>query len=397
MALRRWSPAAIALMLSASLWGQSARVFRDGDSWVEETTGTLPAGHEFRASTDLGSLQVAGTASQVSQVSYVVRKRSRSSTEQEARQQFELLRISTSRAGDAVVLEGHLLGHNVKRVTADIVVQLPPQTQVVKVETREGALAVASIAGSVAGSTAGGNVRVDRISGPVKIVSGGGNMEATNVTTDLYLQSGGGNVSVEGANGQVMIKTGGGRVHVGTSGAASIETGAGNIEVDRCSGDVRVNSGGGNLNLGDVSGTVTAETGGGTVKIASAQGEVRVITGGGAVELMKIARSAHVETGGGPITVQFVARPGQFGDSSLHTALGNIVVYLPRDLGVSVHAATEMASGPGIKSEFQGLAITSEGGQYGPKAMFGEGQLNGGGPILRLRTTIGQIEIRRSQ
>ena len=27
--------------------------------------------------------------------------------------------------------------------------------------------------------------------------------------------------------------------------------------------------------------------------------------------------------------------------------------------------------------------------------MFGEGQLNGGGPILRLRTTVGQIEIKQ--
>jgi len=73
------------------------------------------------------------------------------------------------------------------------------------------------------------------------------------------------------------------------------------------------------------------------------------------------------------------------------------VVYLPRDLGVNVHASTELASGTGIRSDYPGLAISSEGGQYGPKSMFGEGQLNGGGPILRLRTTIGQIEIKRMQ
>jgi hypothetical protein len=104
-----------------------------------------------------------------------------------------------------------------------------------------------------------------------------------------------------------------------------------------------------------------------------------------------------VETGGGPITVQFVAGRGQFRDSSLHTAMGNVVVYLPRDLGVNIHASTELANGAGIRSDFSGLGITSEGGQYGPKSMFGEGSLNGGGPVLRLRTTIGQIEIRRLQ
>ena len=57
--------------------GPDSRVFRDGNGWVEETTGILPPGREFRALTDLGALQVQGTASQVS---YVVRKRSSEST-----------------------------------------------------------------------------------------------------------------------------------------------------------------------------------------------------------------------------------------------------------------------------------------------------------------------------
>jgi DUF4097 and DUF4098 domain-containing protein YvlB len=194
-----------------------------------------------------------------------------------------------------------------------------------------------------------------------------------------------------------VVKTGGGKVKIGTSGPATLETGAGNIEVSKCTGELRVNSGGGNLILGEIGGNLTAETGGGSVRLSSAQGNVKVVTGGGSVELWKLGQGANVETGGGAITVQFVGGRGQFHDSYLHTALGNVVVYLPRDLGVNVHASTEMANGVGIKSAFPGLAITSEGGQYGPKSMFAEGQLNGGGPILRVRTTIGQIDIRQLQ
>jgi len=382
------------LTLAAPLWAQSSRVFRDGSAWVEETTGTLPAGREFRTFTDLGSLRVQGNSSQVT---YVVRKRSDADSEEAARRQFEQLRITASKVGDAVVLEGRLIGRGVNRMAAEFMVQIPRLTQLVKAETRSGALSLNSIAGSVMGLTGGGNVKVDDISGPVKITSAGGNMEAGNVTSDLFLQSGGGNISVERVTGQLFIKTGGGRVKIGTAGAATVETGAGNVDVNRCSGDLHASSGGGNLNIGDVSGTVTAETGGGTVRLGSAQGAVQVVTGGGAVELMKVGQSAHVETGAGPITVQFVAARGQFRDSYLHTAAGNIVVYLPRDLGVSIHASTELTNGVGIKCEIPGLGISSEGGQYGPKSMFGEGPLNGGGPILRLRTTIGQIEIRRSQ
>ncbi len=391
---RRWTTVVVALTLSVPLWAQTARVYRDGNSWVEETTGTLPAGREFRTFTDMGSLQVQGNSSQVT---YVVRKRSNASSEEAARKQFEQLRITASRVGDAVVLEGRLMGRNVNRLAAEFMVQSPRLTQLVKAETHGGNLALSSIAGTVVGTTGGGNVKVDDMAGPVKIMSAGGNLEAGNVTSDLFLQSGGGTVSVERVTGQLFVKTGGGKVKIGTAGATTVDTAAGNIEIGKCNGDLRANSGGGNMNFGDVAGNVTAETGGGTVKLGSAQGDVKVVTGGGAVELMKVMQGAHVETGGGPITVQFVGGRGQFRDSYLHTAMGNVVVYLPRDLGVSVHASTELANGYGIKSDFPGVAITSEGGQYGPKSMFGEGNVNGGGPILRLRTTIGQIDIRRSQ
>lgn len=392
-AWRRWMVAAATLALAAPLWAQAPKIFRDGDSWVEETTGTLSAGHEFRSFMDIGSLLVEGNSSQIS---YVVRKRARTGSEEEARRQFEQLRISATKVGDAVVLEGRLLSRSVNRLSADIVVQIPRMTQLVKVETKGGNLALSSVSGSIIGATTGGNVKVDTVSGPVKIISGGGNMEASNVASDLYFQSGGGNVSIDRANGQVTVKTGGGQVAIGTAGPTVVETGAGNVDVKRCNGDLHATTGGGNLNLGDVYGAVTADTGGGTVKLASAKGDVRVVTGGGAVELMKLGESAHVETGGGSITAQFVAGRSQFKDSSLRTAVGNIVVYLPRDLGVSVHASTEMANGTGITSTFSGLTISSEGGKYGPKSMSAEGSLNGGGPILRVRTTIGQIDIRQS-
>lgn len=393
-AWRRWMVAAATLALAAPLWAQAPKIFRDGDFWVEETTGTLSAGHEFRSVVDIGSLLVEGNSSQIS---YVVRKRARASSEEEARRQFEQLRISATKVGDAVILEGRLLSRSVNRLSADIVVQIPRMTQLVKVETKGGNLALSSVSGSIIGATTGGNVKIDTVSGPVKIMSGGGNMEASNVASDLYFQSGGGNVLIDRANGQVVVKTGGGQVSIGTAGPTVVETGAGNVDVKRCNGDLHATTGGGNLNLGDVYGAVTADSGGGTVKLASAKGDVRVVTGGGAVELMKLGQSAHVETGGGSITAQFVAGRSQFKDSSLRTAVGNIVVYLPRDLGVSVHASTEMANGTGITSTFTGLTISSEGGKYGPKSMSAEGSLNGGGPILRVRTTIGQIDIRQSQ
>src|SRR5215472_6870806 len=375
---RRWRVAAVAglAVITAPLWAQSSRIFRDGNTWVEETTGTVPAGREFRAATDMGSLQVQGGAPQVT---YVVRKRSTADTEEAARKQFEQLRITASKVGDAVVLEGRTIGRSLNRLAADFVVQIPHLTPVVKAETRGGALSLNSIQGTIMAFTAGGAVRLNDLDGAVTVKSGGGAMEAGSVNSDLSLESGGGAIVVERVAGKLIVKTGGGKVHIGTSGPATIETGAGNVEVNKCAGDLTATSGGGNLNFGDIGGSLKAETGGGSVRVGSAQGFVKIMTGGGA------------------ITAQFVGGRNQFRESYLHTTLGNIVVYLPRDLGVDVHASTELASGSGINSAFKGIAISSEGGQYGPKSMFGEGQLNGGGPILRLRTTVGQIDIRQGQ
>ena len=102
-----------------------------------------------------------------------------------------------------------------------------------------------------------------------------------------------------------------------------------------------------------------------------------------------------METGAGPITVEFLGTHGVTTDSSLHTAAGDVSVCLPGDMPVTVHAASDMTNGKGILSDFPALRINTIGGTYGPKAMSAEGALNGGGPMLRVRTTIGQISFRR--
>jgi hypothetical protein len=140
---------------------------------------------------------------------------------------------------------------------------------------------------------------------------------------------------------------------------------------------------------------VQAETQGGSVRLASASGPVRVTTGGGSVELYKLGKGAQVETGAGPITVEFLGNHG-FTDSYLHTAAGDITVCMVDNLPVSVHATSDMATGQGIISNLPGLNISKQGGIYS-RSISAEGLLNGGGPALRVRTTMGQIGFRKCQ
>jgi len=84
---------------------------------------------------------------------------------------------------------------------------------------------------------------------------------------------------------------------------------------------------------------------------------------------------------------------GKFSDSTLETGVGDITVYLPSDLKVSVHAIIDVAtSRDAIRSELPGIHISSEGADYGPREVSAEGNLNGGGPVLKLHTSTGKIQ-----
>jgi hypothetical protein len=100
----------------------------------------------------------------------------------------------------------------------------------------------------------------------------------------------------------------------------------------------------------------------------------------------------------GGIEAEFVARRNEFTESRLATNVGDITVWLPSDLAVTLRATIEMANGHRIYApDFPELQITSEGGDYGPRTIYGNGQVNGGGPVLKLDTSNGNITIKRTQ
>jgi hypothetical protein len=93
---------------------------------------------------------------------------------------------------------------------------------------------------------------------------------------------------------------------------------------------------------------------------------------------------------------RFVAT-GEHNDSSLETSVGDIVVYLAPDVAITVRASIDLANGHKILSDFNDIRVTTEGGDWpGPKSYTAEGKLNGGGPVLKVRTTTGDIKFLRA-
>lgn len=387
---------AVALALLASLAvAQETHVTREGGAWGQEITGSLTAVKNLRVKVDMGSVIVRGGQQQG--INYVVHTRFGTSSEQDARRQFEQYKITAYVKGDTAWIVGDWHGGRQPRhCSSEFSVMVPREMALVKLETDGGNVEATGVAGRVEAQSGGGGLRLDDIGGGVYAETGGGAIDVGTVSGDLGLHTGGGAIEVRHANGKVVAETGGGSVDI-QSGAqgATIETGGGSIEVRQCNGKVKVSTGGGSIDLSDIGGPAEIDTGGGTIRLSSAKGHVHAETGGGGIELYGVP-SAEAETGAGGIVVKLVNTGGERRDSDLETGAGDITVYLASDVAVNVRASVDLANGHRITSEFPDIHISSEGGQWGPKTYSAEGKLNGGGPWLKVHTSTGDISFKRA-
>jgi DUF4097 and DUF4098 domain-containing protein YvlB len=380
--------------LASIAFAQQVRVYRDGDSWTEEMTGSMPGARDLRVRVDFGSVRIQGGSQQ--DITYVIRTRSYSSDEKTARREFENYKIIANGRGDAASIEGDWQGGHHHLCSGEFVINVPRSLSLAKIETSGGGVTVNGIAGRVETESGGGKIHLDDIGGSVNAETGGDSIEIGTVNGDLRLETGGGKIYIADAKGRVDASTGGGNiVLVSAAQGATLEAGGGNIEVRKCGGHLKVSTGGGNIELGDISGPVELETGGGSIRLASAKGIVRAQTGAGRIELNGVP-CARAETGAGGIVARFIAG-GERNDSSLETSVGDITVYFAPDVALTVRASIDMANGHKITSDFSDIRVVTEGGDWpGPKSYTAEGKLNGGGPVLKVRTTTGDIKFLRA-
>lgn len=375
---------------------QETKVTREGGSWGREISGSLAAVKNLRVKVDMGSVVVHGAQQQG--INYVVHTRyGNSSSEQDARREFEQYKVTAYVKGDTAWIVGDWQGgRRPRHFSGEFNVTVPREMALVKLETEGGNVEATGVAGRVEAESGGGGIRFDDIGGGVSAETGGGSIEVGTVSGDLGLHTGGGSIEVRHANGKVVAETGGGSVEIqaGAQGAI-VETGGGSVTVRECNGKVRVSTGGGSVELKDVGGPAEIETGGGSIRLTSANGHVHAETGGGGIELYGVP-SATAQTGAGGITVKLVNTGGERRDSELETGAGDITLYIAPDVALSVRATVDMGNGHRITSDFPDIHISSEGDQWGPKTLIAEGKLNGGGPLVKVHTSTGDICIRRA-
>jgi DUF4097 and DUF4098 domain-containing protein YvlB len=387
--------AAVFALLLPLAYAQQSRVSREGNNWAQEITGSLSGARNLHVRLDAGSVNVIGGSQQ--NITYVIHNRSFSSSEDSARREFDSYKINTYVRGDTAWITGEWEGGRSHRFSGQFTINVPRNLESLKLETDGGSVSTKSIAGEVNAQTGGGSITLDDIGGSVNAETGGDFIDVGTIGGDARLQTGGGKITVRAVRGKLDASTGGGDMVI-LSGlrSAVLEAGGGNIQVKQIDGNLKVSTGGGNIDLGEIGGLAEIQTGGGSIRLTSAKGAVRAETGAGRIELNGVP-SARAETGAGGIVARFVASNAPRSDSTLETSAGDVTVYMDPSIKISVRASIDLANGHTIHTDFSDIHVRTEGGDYGPRTMTADGALNGGGPVLKVSTTTGDIYFRRSK
>jgi len=358
---------------------------REGGYWVQTVSSTAPLAGAVRLRVSSpGDLTVRGETH--AQLSYRLGKRVRAPDEEAARRYLGQIFVETTRRGpwlelavraphDAEARPSLWLG--VPRGLREI--QLHCQSGGVRatglqgrlrVQSAAGAVTIEEVDGSIEVQLGGGSIRLSRVRGSVRCFSGGGTITAQDLGAGAELLTAGGEIVVRGGRGFVRASTGGGNIRVEGAPSVSASTAGGSIEI------------------ADVPGPTVAESGAGNIRIRQA-GHVRARSGSGRIHLEGVAGPVHAATNYGDLVVAF--RPGVIlHDSELQTAAGDITVFLPSDISVSLEAQAG-AEHAAVLSEFGGIATRRI-----PAGVEARGNLNGGGPRLRLYAPGGSIYVRRA-
>jgi DUF4097 and DUF4098 domain-containing protein YvlB len=134
---------------------------------------------------------------------------------------------------------------------------------------------------------------------------------------------------------------------------------------------------------------VTAKSSAGPIQVNSAN-SVQCESAAGGIRLRNVSGSLHATTAQGSIVAGLLANQ-PFGESSLMTGSGDITVFIPSNLGVTIRAENEAANNlRRIVSEFASVAVRLAG-----SSVVAEGPVNGGGAVLQIKGTGGTIYIKK--
>ncbi len=186
-------------------------------------------------------------------------------------------------------------------------------------------------------------------------------------------------------NYNLDLKTAGGDVTVGDlTGKVLLRTSGGDVALGKIAGDIDAGTSGGDVRLAEGLAAVKLGTSGGDIRAGRVVGPTELGTSGGDIDVKSVENTLHAATSGGNVTAGFTG-PLK-GDCKLATSGGRIRVTVDKGAAFDLDASTS-----GGDVDATGLTITIEKGGAGRSRLAGK--VNGGGPLLKLRTSGGDVDV----
>ena len=298
-------------------------------------------------------------------------------------------------------------------------INLPTEFNIA-IGTKGGDISVTELKGTAELSTSGGDIRLVRVDGRVNANTSGGDVLVEQNTQAVTVKTSGGDVDIIDVEGEVDAKTSGGdisirnnkaRVSAHTSGGdielqnvgaeVDVRTSGGDIDVDGSAGDISVSTSGGDIELRNVKGVAVAKTSGGDIEAMSIMKGVQAKTSGGDILLKDIQGFIEGATSGGNVEAEMTLKDfSKDHHVELKSSGGDLTLWIPEKLPATINAEIQLTGSTwqdyDIYSDFD---LTKEkedqergrGGEY----IRSQGKINGGGDLINLSTTNGNITIKK--
>ena len=307
-----------------------------------EKTFTVQPGGNFKATTQGGDITIR--TADITEVRITAKQVIRASTDKDADEMLEKLSLTIEQNGNNIVAEAkyakRTLGFrfgNWPPVQVDFTITLPKRYN-------------ADLRASLAGTQG----QVD--AGLVK------------ASINFDLKTSGGDIKVGDLCGNIRARTSGG-----------------DLKFDRIDGEIDAHTSGGDIMLKEGTARAKLGTSGGNIEVDRAGGPTEVSTSGGDITIKSVAQLLSATTSGGDVYATITEPLKQ--DTLLSTSGGDVRVRMVKDAGFELDAST---SGGDVRAE--GLTITIAKGGVGKSRLAGN--VNGGGPRLKLRSSGGDISVR---
>ncbi len=434
------SAVAVVLVFSAAVVTSDAQtITKEGSNWVSEIEKSfqVSSGGSLEMSKIIGDVSVeTWTKNEV----FILEKRMMDvSSKKDAEEAVKRDTFDYNKSGNTVTVSGKNFESRMRRLSISFEVKVPENFDV-EIGTAGGDVSLEKLNGEVGITTAGGDIEVAEISGPVKLKTAGGDIKIDTVRGELTASTAGGDIIAENIDEEASLSTSGGDIEMtNIGGTVKASTAGGDITLMESDGSVTLSTSGGDIEIEKVGGTVVAKTSGGDIEVRESEGDVSASTSGGDIALIAIGGPVEARTAGGDIQSEdvdggvkvktaggdidlvdirgFIEATTAGGDLSgeitlkdfsldhhvtMKTAGGDVMLYIPADMPATVHAVLKITKRARDKystsTDFSLSSKTEKGNGWGSdieKVIITEGDINGGGDLIEIETTNGNIQIRK--